>query len=130
MLTAALLFGAAHLLFLHHYESQLNLTRGLLLVIFAALALPTFAALEGWLGRLDAGGAWLPPVAVAALAAVTAVVSGALFERMSRGPGCLLAVVLALCAAHRVGVRGAHLSTPVLGALTFGWLGAMVCALY
>jgi predicted esterase len=130
MLTAVLVFGAAHLLFLHHYESQLNLTRGLLLVIFTALALPTFAALEGWLGRLDAGGAWLPPVTVAALAVVTAILSGALFERMSRGPGYLLALVLALCEAHRLGAKVPCLSTPVFGALTFGWLGAVVCALY
>jgi dienelactone hydrolase len=131
VLIAAVVFIALRVLLLHHYEGALNLRRVVLLLIFAVLAAPTFGSLEFWLQRV-AGERQRPAAAsLALLATLTAALSGQLFERMSMAPGYLLAAVLLLCAAERIGRPLGHPLTRVTaGALAFSAIGAVVCALY
>ncbi len=129
---AASLYIAAYLLLRHHYGVTFTPLRGVLLLLFATAGLPTFAVLECWLTGFEAHA---PPARPAAqmllLAGATTLLSGQLFERMSRAPGYLLALTLVVGALARVGgwSKGAA-SHVTLGAGTLGWMAAVAGGLY
>jgi hypothetical protein len=65
------------------------------------------------------------------LAAITVLLSRQPFERMSMTPGYLLAAVLVVAAAHRIGTRSLDpVASAVVGAFTIAWMGAVGAALY
>lgn len=131
LVLSAALFGAVHLLLLHHYGVWVNPSRLVLTSVLLVIALPIFCILESWLRAMGTARAWSAPGCLLLLAAQTAVLSARLFERMSMVPGFLLAAVLVCCAAYRAGHYGIHPATAaLLGAGTISWLGGVVCPLY
>jgi dienelactone hydrolase len=130
-LISGLLFAAARVLLLHHYDIGLSVPRLAILVVFSGAALPAFAALECWLQRLATEAWWYAPACEALLSFVTAILSGQLFERMSMAPGYLLAAALVVAAAHRIGTRSFDpVASAAVGAFTVAWMGAVGAALY
>jgi len=130
-LISSLSFAAARILLLHHYDIALSVPRLAILLVFSGAALPAFAALEFWLHRLAAKAWWYAPACEALLGAVTVILSGRLFERMSMAPGYLLAAALVAATAHRIGTRSLDpVASAVVGVLTIAWLGAVGAALY
>lgn len=127
----ALTLIALRVLLPHHYEVGLGLQRAILLAVFAVAAIPAFCSLEVWLCWLAPGGSRWPAGCLTVLAVLTVVLASRLFTRMSMAPGYLLAAVLLMSTAHRVGnpTRGA-LAATVFAALVTGWMAAVVCALY
>ena len=128
---AALLFAAVHILLLHHYEVAIDATRFALLLVLIIPAASMFGVLEAslrWAADAHRRGA---AACLVLLAALTAGASSRLFERMSIAPGYLLAAVLIVFAAQRLGDRsGSGVTAAVAGACTISWLGAVVCAMY
>jgi len=117
------------LLLWHLYRvAALSAPRLLLLVLFAAAALPLFALLGLWLSAL-AGRAG--PLALAVLAAATAAAAPFLFERMAVLPVYAVAASIALLAAYRAGTGAANATAcAVFGTLVHGWTTSTVCALF
>ncbi|MFQ5668874.1 MAG: alpha/beta hydrolase, partial [Candidatus Binatia bacterium] len=97
---AAAIYAAVRVLALHHYDTALGPPRLVLLMAFVAVSLPAFAALEVWLQCASSGRPWAAAGGLLLLAAITAGLSGHLFERMSVAPGYLLSAVLVVCACH------------------------------
>jgi hypothetical protein len=127
-LAGAAVIAALRILLLHYYDVPLGRERFLLFLLFAALALPPFALLHGWLGTVGEKAA---SAVEAALAALTALSGGLLFERMAALPVYVFATTLVFAAAHRAGrVDRSPAASAVLGALLFGRAAAAVCALY
>jgi hypothetical protein len=128
---AIALLAALHVLLLHHYTVVLSPKRMLICVLVTAAALPALGAVALWVNRMAPGGAWTAAACYVLLGVVTAALSGLLFSRMSVAPGYLLAAVLVICAAHRLGTQRWDWASPVtLGAATIGSAAAVVCALY
>ncbi len=129
-LVAAASFGAFRVLLMHRYEFELGLARFTLLTIFSAAAFPTFAALELWLGWVSGKEQRFIPGCLILIAAVTAGLSGQLFQRMSVTPGYLLSAALVIVAAHRMSNRTTpSISLALLGAVSVGWMAAVGVAL-
>jgi len=109
-------------------RALMSAPRLLLLVLFAAAALPLFALLGLWLSAL-AGRAG--PLALAVLAAATAAAAPFLFERMAVLPVYAVAASIALLAAYRAGTGAANATAcAVFGTLVHGWTTSTVCALF
>lgn len=130
-LLAIALFAALHVLLVHHYTMGLSQKRLLICGFVTAAALPAFGGVALWLHRMAPGQAWAAAVCYALLGALTAVLSGLLFARMSAAAGYLLAALLVVCGAHRLGTqRWDWVSSVTLGAATIGGVAGVVCPLY
>jgi len=133
VLRSVCLAGAVYLgtrvLTMHHYGGALGPSRVVLVPILLVLTFPAFTALELWAGWVGRERPLVTAGCLILLATATAALAGKLFERMSMGPGYLVAAVLILCAADSMH-RTPRLATALLGSLTLSWLGALVCALY
>jgi uncharacterized membrane protein YoaK (UPF0700 family) len=105
------------------------------LALFAAIAVPatlTFALLRRALhARGTVMDGWWQAATPLLLAAVTAAVGGALYQRTDVIPVYLLCLCLGLYAAIAPAAdRLAPLAAPVFAATTYAWLTAAISALY
>ncbi len=128
---ASVLFGALKILLLHRYEVHLEAARVVLLLIFLASAIAAFAVLRLWLRWATGGRRFGPAASLLVLAAITALLSSWLFERMSMAPAYLVAAVLLGMSAYEAGQSMRRASgTVVFGGVSLAWLAAVVCALH
>jgi dienelactone hydrolase len=126
------MFICIHILVLHHYEVSLeSRQRIVLFLLFLVLALPALGSLEFWLRWASRDWVAAGAASQVLVAGTTAFLASRLFERMSMAPPYLLAAVLVLAAAYRMGDRPRRpVSSVVFAAGTFAWVGAVTCALY